>query len=55
MVGRGLRGPRFGGTETCVILDCEDDFAGPVRPELGYRSFRRVWSGAAPRRRSGPP
>jgi superfamily II DNA or RNA helicase len=46
MVGRGLRGPRFGGTETCVILDCEDHFAGPVRPELGYQRFRRVWSGA---------
>lgn len=44
MVGRGLRGPRFGGTETCTVLDCQDDFgAGPTRPELGYRRFRRVW------------
>jgi hypothetical protein len=43
MVGRGLRGARFGGTETCVILDCEDDFSGPTRPELGYKAFRRVW------------
>jgi superfamily II DNA or RNA helicase len=43
MVGRGLRGRRFGGTETCVVLDCQDDFGGPTRPELGYRRFRRVW------------
>lgn len=43
MVGRGLRGPRFGGTETCTILDCEDSFRGEVRPQLGYRRFRKVW------------
>jgi DNA repair protein RadD len=43
MVGRGLRGKLFGGTESCVILDCEDDFRGPTRPELGYKAFRRVW------------
>lgn len=44
MVGRGLRGRVFGGTETCTILDCQDDFgAAPVRPELGYRRFRRIW------------
>jgi superfamily II DNA or RNA helicase len=55
MVGRGLRGPRFGGTETCVILDCEDDFAGPVRPELGSTRFRRLWRAAAPRRAGAAP
>jgi superfamily II DNA or RNA helicase len=44
MVGRGLRGRVFGGTDTCVILDCQDDFGNtPVRPELGYRRFRRIW------------
>lgn len=44
MVGRGLRGPRFGGTRECVILDCEDDFGGRApRPELGYTRFRRIW------------
>jgi DNA repair protein RadD len=44
MVGRGLRGRVFGGTDTCVILDCQDDFGTqPVRPELGYRRFRRIW------------
>jgi DNA repair protein RadD len=42
MVGRALRGPKFGGTETCVILDCEDNFRGE-KPHLGYESFRHVW------------
>jgi len=44
IVGRGLRGPRFGGTETCVVIDCEDNFRGD-RPPLGYEAFRRVWYG----------
>ena len=44
MVGRGLRGPKFGGTQTCVILDCKDIFRGEVRPQLGYTRFRKVWS-----------
>jgi len=43
MVGRGLRGPEFGGTESCVILDCHDDFRGR-RPRLDYESLRRVWT-----------
>jgi superfamily II DNA or RNA helicase len=43
IVGRGLRGTTFGGTETCVILDCADNYDG-VRPELGYEQSRRVWS-----------
>ena len=42
MVGRGLRGPKFGGTETCTIIDCKDDIRGQ-KPELGYEAFRRVW------------
>jgi DNA repair protein RadD len=44
IVGRGLRGPRFGGTATCTIIDCQDDIRGQ-RPPLGYESFRRVWYG----------
>lgn len=43
MIGRGLRGPKFGGTKVCVILDCVDEMRGPTRPELGYRRFQRVW------------
>lgn len=43
MIGRGLRGPKFGGTPVCTILDCVDDVRGPTRPELGYKRFQRVW------------
>ncbi len=42
MVGRGLRGPVFGGTPECVIVDCEDDLRGR-RPKLGYEEFREIW------------
>jgi superfamily II DNA or RNA helicase len=42
IVGRGLRGPEFGGTKTCLVLDCEDDYPNG-RPELGYESFRKLW------------
>jgi superfamily II DNA or RNA helicase len=42
MLGRGLRGPKFGGTEQCVIIDCEDNYRAD-RPRLGYQLFRDVW------------
>jgi DNA repair protein RadD len=42
MVGRGLRGRLFGGTETCQIIDLEDNYRAE-RPELGYRRFRALW------------
>lgn len=42
IIGRGLRGPKFGGTKTCTVLNCEDDYPNG-RPELGYESFRRIW------------
>jgi superfamily II DNA or RNA helicase len=49
MVGRGLRGPLFGGTERCTIVDCEDGFAGSRRGlRLGLDDFRDVW-GVKPR------
>jgi superfamily II DNA or RNA helicase len=47
MVGRGLRGPRFGGTQNCIIVDCEDNYR-VERPVLGYKRFREVW-GPKPR------
>ncbi len=42
MLGRGLRGPVFGGTEECRILDFEDSihaYGGP----LAYRRFLWLW------------
>ena len=46
IIGRGLRGPKFGGTDVCTILDCEDtDEEGNARkrPLLGYEHFRHIW------------
>jgi superfamily II DNA or RNA helicase len=42
MVGRGLRGPEFGGTSECVIVNCKDkpDFRWP---KLAYEGFLDVW------------
>ena len=42
IVGRGLRGPRFGGTEECVIIDCVDSVA-KGRLKFGYEVFREEW------------
>jgi len=43
MVGRGLRGTMFGGTDKCIILDFEDNIEGHGRP-LAYRRFRNLWA-----------
>ena len=42
MVGRGLRGPNFGGTETCDIITLEDriDTDMMERVDLGYMKYR---------------
>jgi superfamily II DNA or RNA helicase len=42
MVGRGLRGPRFGGTESCRVLYFVDQLdIDSVR--LGFNAWRRIW------------
>lgn len=42
MLGRGLRGPVFGGTEECRILDFEDSIRTHGQP-LAYRRFLWLW------------
>jgi superfamily II DNA or RNA helicase len=42
MIGRGLRGRRFGGTDHCVIVDLEDNYRSE-RLTLGYQAFRELW------------
>ena len=54
MIGRGLRGPQFGGTEECVIVNCQDDYRTPGL-ELGYEAFRHLWNLKGRRRRPGRP
>ena len=42
MIGRGLRGPKFGGTERCVIVNCIDRVKiGPL--VMAHRRFRDLW------------
>lgn len=50
MIGRGLRGPKFGGTVTCNIIDLEDNYRSD-RPVLGYQAFRELWTSQAHRQR----
>jgi superfamily II DNA or RNA helicase len=39
MVGRGLRGPAIGGTETCKVIDVKDNIAGFSDQESVYEYF----------------
>jgi DNA repair protein RadD len=43
MIGRGLRGPRFGGTETCQVIDIGDNIQ--FRGQLAYKLYSSYWSG----------
>lgn len=52
MIGRGLRGEKFGGTAICTILDCWDNYEGGLT--LGYQAFRVLWQQGR-RRRGAPP
>ncbi|MBM4828594.1 DEAD/DEAH box helicase [Actinospica acidiphila] len=42
MIGRGMRGRRFGGTESCLVVDIEDNirFSG----QLAYERYSGYWS-----------
>jgi superfamily II DNA or RNA helicase len=42
MAGRGLRGPRNGGKEECLIVDVADNF-GAVNDFLGYHAYEDLW------------
>jgi superfamily II DNA or RNA helicase len=42
MVGRGLRGPRNGGSDTCLILDVRDNITNFDR-ELAFTEFEHLW------------
>lgn len=43
MLGRGLRGPLNGGTETCRILVFEDQFSDAKYQPGGYAKFMHYW------------
>jgi superfamily II DNA or RNA helicase len=41
MIGRGMRGPSFGGTEECLVIDVEDNikFGG----QMAYQRYAEYW------------
>ncbi len=43
MIGRGLRGPAIGGTESCKIIDVRDNFVGFGSSERVYELFDEYW------------
>ena len=42
MVGRGLRGPKFGGTDICHVIYFIDRLDIEF-PRLGFRAWRAIW------------
>ncbi|MFG2927019.1 DEAD/DEAH box helicase [Streptomyces achromogenes] len=43
MIGRGLRGPRNGGKDTCLILNVSDNIAN-FDTQLAFNEFEHLWS-----------
>lgn len=44
MAGRGLRGPRNGGKEECLIVDMADNFgSADINDLLGFREYEELW------------
>jgi superfamily II DNA or RNA helicase len=44
MAGRGLRGPRNGGKEECLIVDLADNFgSSDIDALLGFREYEELW------------
>ncbi|MFG1621647.1 DEAD/DEAH box helicase [Kribbella sp. NPDC049227] len=46
MVGRGLRGLRNGGKDSCLILDVRDNITN-FHKELAFNEFEHLWDGSA--------
>ncbi|UFS57595.1 DEAD/DEAH box helicase [Subtercola endophyticus] len=44
MAGRGLRGPKNGGKDECLIVDMADNFGSVnINNLLGYREYEHLW------------
>lgn len=46
MIGRGLRGPAVGGTDSCLIIDVKDNIEGYSDLAATYSYFEEYWSSA---------
>ena len=44
MIGRGMRGPVVGGTESCLIIDVKDNIIGFSDIERTYSFFEEYWT-----------
>src|SRR5205085_11309342 len=42
MIGRGLRGPKNGGKQVCLIVNVADNFA-QYGEQLAFREFEHLW------------
>ena len=42
MIGRGLRGPKNGGKETCLIINVEDNIV-QFGEQLAFKHFEHLW------------
>ena len=41
MIGRGMRGPRFGGTDHCLVIDVEDNIQ--FRGQMAFQRYAEYW------------
>lgn len=49
MAGRGLRGPKNGGKEECLIVDMADNFGrADINNLLGFREYEALWQEQQP-------
>ena len=42
MIGRGLRGPKMGGNETCQLIDIKDNLE-QYNERLAFNHFNKYW------------
>ena len=43
MIGRGIRGPKMGGTKDCVIVDIEDNLINLPSEQTAFNYFNSHW------------
>lgn len=46
MIGRGIRGPKMGGTPDCILVDMEDNLVGYPSEGQAFRYFDTHWRAA---------
>lgn len=44
MIGRGIRGPKMGGTPDCILIDMEDNLLGYPSERQAFKFFDSHWS-----------